>query len=317
MDFVGLGLLVVVALLFAWLATRAWRIKNGALRWLAVIPAGLVTLAALGLTGAALNGYAKFNAVQPNPVRQLTIAGTPAQIERGHEIARTCSGCHSSTGNLPLLGQNFAEGGPPLGTLWAPALTAAHFREWSDGEIIRAIREGVHRSGRSLLIMPSSALHSMSDEDVQSLVAFIRQHEPNAADTPPAQLNLVGALLMNVANFQTVQPPLAGAVSAPPRGPTAAYGDYMLGIGGCRDCHGGNLAGVPPGTEGVPAGPNLTNVGQMYSEEQLIRLLREGIKPDNTHVGEEMPYKEFELYSDDDFRAIFAYLQALEPLPNN
>jgi mono/diheme cytochrome c family protein len=315
-DFVGLGSLVLLIGLLGWLLTRAWRIKRSTLRWSTLIPLGLLTLTALSALSAAINGYSKFYAQRNNPVQQISVASSPEQLARGEELARACAGCHSSTADFPLHGQNFAAEGPPVGTLWASGLNAAHFRDWSDGEIIRAIREGVHRSGRSLLIMPSSAFHRMSDEDVQSIVAFIRQHEPNAPATPPTQLSLMGALLLNVAPLQTAQEPLVGPVVAPLRGPTAAYGDYLLSVGGCRDCHAGNLAGVPPGGP-VPPGPNISDLGQRYSEEQFIRLFREGVKADGTPLGEGMPYYEYELFDDDDFRAILAYMQSIEPLPDN
>jgi hypothetical protein len=42
---------------------------------------------------------------------------------------------------------------------------------WADGEIIRAIREGVAKDGRALFpMMPYQQLESMSDEDARSIV---------------------------------------------------------------------------------------------------------------------------------------------------
>ena len=46
---------------------------------------------------------------------------------------------------------------------------------WTDGEKIRAIREGVSRDGRPLFgFMPYEAFSHMSDEDVQSVVAYMK-----------------------------------------------------------------------------------------------------------------------------------------------
>jgi hypothetical protein len=64
-------------------------------------------------------------------------------------------------GQLPLSGQDFMEGAP-FGTFYAPDLTQTNLADWSDGEIVRAIREDVHKDGRSLLIMPSNAFHARS-----------------------------------------------------------------------------------------------------------------------------------------------------------
>ncbi|NJM06085.1 cytochrome c [Candidatus Gracilibacteria bacterium] len=133
----------------------------------------------------------------------------------------------------------------------------------------------------------------------------------NSADTAQPR----GRAVLNVAPLQTTQAPLIAPVVAPPRGPTALYGDYLLSISGCRDCHASNLAGVPPGSQVLP-GPNLTDLGQRYDDEQFIRLLRAGVKADGTLLGEGMLYYDYELF-DDDFRAIFAYIQSIEPLPDN
>ncbi len=317
MDWLALGILFALMLLFGWLTWRAWKIRHGLLRWLALVPAALLTLLFALVLGAALNGYNRFFAERPNPVPPLTVAGTPEQVERGRTIARTCAGCHSPNADFPLVGQDFAANGPPLGTLWAPPLTASHFSEWSDGEIARAVREGVHKSGRSLLIMPAEALRQMSDEDVSALIAFIRTHDPETPPAPETRLSLSGALLLNVAPFQTAREPLSGPVDAPERGPTAEYGDYLLSVSGCRDCHGGNLAGVPPDPNGPPPGPNLTGVGTSYSEEQFIALFRSGMRADGQPLGPGMEWRDYELYTDDDFRAMYAYFQELPPLPDN
>ena len=72
-----------------------------------------------------------------------------------------------------MVGQDFSKGGPPVGTLYGANLTpAGEIKDWSDGEIIRAIREGVHKTGRSLIIMPSEVFRHLSDVDVQAIVAY-------------------------------------------------------------------------------------------------------------------------------------------------
>jgi cytochrome c553 len=317
-DFVGVGILVLLLVLFGWLTTRAWKIRHGGLRWLATIPAGLLTLLALLLTGAALNGFYKLNRTYDNPVREFSVTASPERLAQGQKLIRACAGCHSATGDLPLLGQNFVEGGgPPVGTLWAPALTAAHFSEWSDGEIIRALREGVHRSGRSLLIMPAGAFHTMSDEDAQSIVAFIRQHEPNAPDTPQNNVNVVGALLVNVAPFQTRQEPITASVTAPPAGPSPEYGAYLLGVSGCRDCHGANLAGGIADPNGPPGGPNISGADERMTLEQFITMFRTGTRPNGSQLSEAMPWKDYELFSDEDLTAMYRQLESLQTLPDN
>lgn len=168
----------------------------------------------------ALVGYAKLNAVRPNPAPQLTATVSPQLVADGERFAPTCAGCHAATSQPPLAGQNFlgAEDGPPIGDFWAPNLTPAGLATWSDGEIVRAIREGVGHDGRSLLYMPSSAFHTLSDTDVLALVAYLRAQPAMGASSPPRRFNVLGAILVAAvipeASF-SAQPPIVAPVAGP------------------------------------------------------------------------------------------------------
>jgi mono/diheme cytochrome c family protein len=320
MDYPGLALLVALALLFAFLAYRAVRARRRWVKLAGGIPAIVLTLLFGAATTLALVGYGRLNRTYPNPPSPLTAAVTPQLVADGERFARGCAGCHSSTGDLPLNGQDFfgAEGGPPIGTLYAPNLTPAHLADWSDGEIIRAIREGVGRDGRSLLVMPSVHFRNLSDADVLALVAYLRSQPAVEPASPPRQISVLGAIMLAALfppDFFSVQPPLAAPVAAPPRGPTAEYGGYLVRLE-CQGCHGGNLAGIPPGGGG-PSGPNLTTMPQRLTVEEFVALLRTGTFPDGTPIGPGMPVKYLEKMSDDDFRAIYAHLESGGPLPDN
>jgi mono/diheme cytochrome c family protein len=317
-DFVGVGVLVVLLVLFGWLLTRAWGAKNAILKWGGALLTGLLTLVVGLVLVVALVGFYRLNATYPNPVSDLQVEGTPEQIARGERYAHLCAGCHSSTAQLPLNGQNFAEGGPPIGTLYAPNLTPTHLADWSDGEIIRAIREGVGRDGRSLIIMPANLFHNMADEDVKAIVAYLRSQPPVEPDTPPKNISLVGALFVNIAPLFTAQPPITEPIVAPPEGPTAEYGTYLVSVVGCTDCHGANLAGGAAGGLGPPPGPNLTQIVPNWTEEQFITFFRTGVDPEGNNIDPGMmPWKEYsDAFSEGDleFQAIYAYLHGLTPI---
>ena len=314
-DFVGVGVLILLLLLFGFLTWRAWRARNGIVKWVGTIVAGLLTLVVAVVTGAALNGFAMLNRTHTNPVQNVKVAGSSEQIAHGEKLANICVDCHATGGQLPLAGQDFATDGPPVGTLYAANLTpGGELKDWSDGEIIRAIREGIHKDGRSLLIMPSMTFRGLSDEDVQALVAYLRS-QPAAPATPPTKINLMGALLVTMSNgaFLSAQEPVTGPVVAPPAGPTAEYGKYLVyTIGGCRDCHGPTLAGGIPNPNGPPAGPDITGVAQRWSEAEFMNTIRTGVRPNNVPLSDAMPWKAISGFaSDDDLRAIFAYLKTL------
>lgn len=314
MDVVGLGILAALLVLFGFLTVSAFRARNALLKWAGGLLAGLLTVVFAAGLGLALYGYAKVNATYPNPVSDVRVDASPEQIRQAEKLARTCAGCHSSTGNLPLDGQNFAEGGPPIGTLWAPNLTQAHFEDWTDGEIIRAIREGVGKDGRSLIIMPSSAFRTLSDADVQALVAYLRAQPAVEPDTPPKQINVIGAMMVGALfppEIFSRQEPITSPVIGPPPGPTAEYGNYLIHLG-CQACHGGDYRGTTGADpNGPPPASDLVAFAKATSEADFVKTLRTGVKPDGTPMSDAMPWKDLEKLSDEDFRAIYLYLKTL------
>lgn len=315
-DFIGLFVLVVLLVLFGWLFLRSLRSKRAILKWVGLVLTGLLTLIFALVLVVVVRGTLTLNANYnaDHPVAAIKVQGTPDQVAQGKQLTKIC-GCHGDT----LAGANFfdpAMGAPPVGTLYAPNLTSAgDLKNWSDGEIIRAFREGVHKNGRSLIVMPAYVFKNVSDEDAQAIVAYLRAAPPVTPDTPTNNLNLLGAIFINIAPLQTVQPHSTQPVTRAPVGPTAEYGKYVASIS-CIACHGTNLAGGIPG--GAPVGPNLTKIVPGWTEAQFVNLIRTGTLPDGKPVGAEMPWKEVSAFTtDDDVKALYAYIHGLPAAPDN
>lgn len=326
-DTVGVLILILLMGLFGFLVTRAWKLKNGFLKWIGTVITGLLTLITTALLALALIGFAKLNERHTNPVADVRVTDTPEQIARGERLAQLCVNCHTKDNQLPLAGTNLIAkfGLPALGTLYAPNLTpTGNIQDWSDGELIRAIREGVHKNGRSLLIMPSEIFRNMSDDDIQALVAYLRSQPGTGSPTPDNRFNLFGALFLNLSDFRTAQPPV-GRVTAPQAG-TIEYGKYMVDVIGCRDCHGDQLQGkVDNGQPGPPPGPNLTLIVPNWTEEQFMTFFNTGQLPGGGTVPiltlpsgfsePRMPWTEVRaVATDDELREMYAYLHSLPPV---
>jgi mono/diheme cytochrome c family protein len=91
-------------------------------------------------------------------------------------------------------------------------------------------------------------------------------------------------------------------------GASAAYGKYLVFM--CAVCHAEDLSGGPGAGEGM----NLTPGGQLagWSEEDFIQTIRTGVAPDGVRLDdEEMPWRILGRFSDQEFRAIWLYLQSL------
>jgi cytochrome c553 len=323
-DFLGILILIVLIVVFGFLATRAWKRKNNFLRWVSMFFAGVMTLIPAAVLVLALIGFGKINAHFNNPISTLVVVGTPAQIARGEKLAHICMDCHSPNNSLPLSGADFVKQFvmPPIGTLYAPNLTpSGDIQHWTDGEVIRAIREGVHQSGRSLLRMPAENFRNMSDEDVQALVAYLRSQPATGGITPQTQFSILGAVFMNLADFRAVQQPIAHVTH--PEAGTPAYGRYLVDITGCRSCHGTQLQGkVKNGQPGPPPGPNLTRIVPQWTEAQFMTFFNTGTNPSGAKVpiltlssgfsSPSMPWSAIRaMTSDDELKAMYAYLHGL------
>jgi mono/diheme cytochrome c family protein len=283
-------------------------------RLVGAVLAVLVVLVGLLVGAVYLNGQRQLTIRYDNPVPNVTVAASPERIERGRYLVSTfaeCAGCHSTnpTANPPLLDGNRMADLAALGQFYAPNLTPGRLGGWSDGEIVRAIREGVSIDRRGLFVMPSENFRYLSDEDVQSIVAFLRQMPPVQKETPSVEPSFLGSMLLGASQIGSTRQPPVGSVSAPARAATAEYGQYLVNIGGCRSCHGANLDGENIPT-GPPPGPTL-RVVKGWTEAQFVQTLRTGTSPSGKQLSMEMPWPAYGRGTDDDVRAVYAYLRGL------
>jgi len=112
-----------------------------------------------------------------------------------------------------------------------------------------------------------------------------------------------------------------------------ARGAYLMnGIVACANCHIQRDKGKPLFDRGLSGGmvfeeepfkayaSNITpdpetGIGK-WTDAQLARAIREGIRPDGTVIGPPMPIAFYRGISDDDLAAIVAYLRAQPPVKN-
>jgi mono/diheme cytochrome c family protein len=112
------------------------------------------------------------------------------------------------------------------------------------------------------------------------------------------------------------------AADPKPADALARHGEYVFRIAGCENCHtdrknkGAPLAGgrrmrTPLGTFVTPnITPDAdTGIGR-WSERDLQRALREGLSPAGAHYYPAFPYTSYTHLSDEDIRALYAWLRA-------
>src|SRR5262245_18694423 len=101
---ISIAVVIGLALLFGWLACRAWRARRALVKWPGAIVSGLLAALCTLVGVVALLGVYKLEAPRANPLADIKAAGSPDRLARGERLAYLCASCHSSNGQLPLDG---------------------------------------------------------------------------------------------------------------------------------------------------------------------------------------------------------------------
>jgi len=103
---------------------------------------------------------------------------------------------------------------------------------------------------------------------------------------------------------------------------TIAKGKHVFTIRGCVECHGENLGGkifIEDPMVGRFVATNLTaglgGIGSRYTDEDLIRSIRKGVKPNGKTVLF-MPSHEYTFINKNDMAALIAYIRSADPIDN-
>lgn len=287
-------------------------------RVLVRVLAVLLVLVLVAAAGVLAHGWHRLHRTVANPLRPLVVAPDSSLVARGEHIALTnCAGCHSAEHVPPLRGGNedflAIPNGPTFGHMFAPNLTpGGRLAEYSDAELARAIREGVGRDGKPLLVMPSIRFHQMSDRDVAAVIAFLRSQPAVAHATPPRRLNPLGYLILGLHVFPpSDMPAIRGPQDAPAEAATAEYGAYLARYLTCQDCHGEALRGGKQG-QLPPLGPDLVALASAHSRDEFDRALRHGTSARDGHSldPQQMPYWLFAHLTDTEVDALYALLKS-------
>lgn len=288
-------------------------------KWLSIILGSLVGLILLVILGLYVSTSVRLNRIYSVQAETITIPADPASIERGKQWVSSgdCMYCHGSD----LAGTPFLDD-PMLGKIPARNLTPGKSgagSEFTVADWVRAIRHGVNPEGHSLIIMPSSDFYYFSDRDLGDIIAYLKSLPPVDEEWPDPELSPLGKILISAGalgkiieaeniNHNAVRP------SAPTEGVTAAYGEYLIEVSGCRMCHGEDLSGVKnPPNPAAPPVPGLVagNEVAFWSEADFIHTIRTGVTPSGHPLTEFMPWKNFRNMTDDQLKAIWLYLDSL------
>ena len=306
------------------------------LAWAVVV---IAVVLAMGITFTI--GWRPFIGPRARPLTARKFERTPARLARGEYLVNSvtdCMSCHAehdwTAHDAPILpgtlgsGQdmNILKGFP--GQVFAPNITPdpeTGAGSWSDDQLSRALREGVGHDGRALFpFMPYPDFRALSDEDVASIIVYLRSLPPVRKQRPITQLIFPVNYLI-----RSVPQPLNMPVPEPDLSTAEKRGAYLVGLAGCTDCHtpqdghgqplpGMGFAGgfIFDGPWGRVASGNITPdaSGISYYDNALFtQAIRTGFV-NARRLSQIMPWHTYRGMTDEDLAAAFAYLKTLKPV---
>jgi len=298
-------------------------------------------LAIIVLLFVAINftiGWRPFLGPRARPLTSRKFEPTAARLEHGKYLAETrgCFGCHSphnwGVHGAPLIegkqgGGGYLDFADLPGKIVAPNITPdpeTGAGTWTDDQLARAVREGVGHDGRALFpMMPFEFYRHMSDEDIASLVVFLRSMPAVHNPMPPTKLVFPVNYLI-----RGVPEPITEPVPEPDRSNQVAWGKYLVTTAACGECHNPVVGHDRPesmafsggfhlqGPWGNVASANITPDASgiaYYDEALFIQALHTGYVKAR-ELSSIMPYGEYKSIPDDELKAMFAYLRTVPPV---
>lgn len=284
----------------------------GAVLALALVAGAAVLLWAWQQTDAAL---ARRHAA---PSIDIAADVRNAPVGAGERIVQVRNGCIDCHGK-DLAGGRVIDD-PLGGTVHAPNITPSALRDWSDSEIAAAIRFGVGRDGRALVVMPSYEYQHLAREDLAAVIAYLRGVPAVERRTPPVQIGPAPRLLYAFGKLPTLLPAetidaARGFDEKPHEAPTAAFGRY-LAAGSCSGCHGaefrgGPIAGGPP--DWAPASSLRLGGDSRWTLQAFVSTMRDGRSALDGHaLRAPMPVSVLRRMNDVELTALWQYLSTLQ-----
>ncbi|MGG4581939.1 c-type cytochrome [Alcaligenes sp. Me129] len=270
------------------------------------------------------------------PVGQVdTSIFSELAIERGRlvAIAGDCMVCHTAEGGTPNAGGLGLD--TPFGTIYTTNITPdkeTGIGSWSYKAFERAMREGIHQDGRHLYpAFPYTAFAKISDEDMQSLYAYLMTQEPVKSEVPETKLPFPMNMRPLVAGWNLLfhRDPNA-YVPDPTQTVQWNRGAYLVNSSGhCAACHSPrNMLGAERGGEAnflaggfadnweAPALNSLSKAPIPWTEQELYQYLRTGYSPRHGVAAGPMGPVVAGLAElpESDVRAMAHYLSSLNPV---
>lgn len=286
-------------------------------KWIGIVLGSLIVLLLAFYGFIYFNINYRVNKVYAFSPEEIRVPGDSATLALGkHLVAiKGCTDCHG--GNM---GGKVMIDDAALGRLVATNLTTGPGGlpiEYNHIDWTMALRHGVGRDGKPLLLMPSHESTLLTEKDMAAIIAYCQQLPPVNNELPEQKLGP----MVRIMTFAGKMPLLSvemidheAAISKLPEnaGPIA-LGKYLSVS--CKGCHRDNMLGGGPLAPGFPDVPSIAGSGRVgkWTNEQFTTMLRTGKTPEGRQIdNNNMPWKMTAQYTDQEIDALYAYLQSLK-----
>lgn len=288
------------------------------------IVGGSLAVLAIGVgvtAGAAvLLSERKMNRVVAVNVASVDLTSFNPSMERGEYlfVTRGCSECHGASGGGRLVLDDKSSDF----YVYSPNITrggGGAAATYSDTDWLALLRHGLKPGHTPVFFMPSEDYAQMADEDVASLVAYIRSLPAAAEQKADMRVPLMLKALYAFGVATDAAEKIDHTKPAPARVPedTHAQGEYLSKT--CAGCHGPGLAGgkIPGAPPAWPVAANLTSaadgaMSRYTSVEQFRQMMRTGKRTDGSDVAI-MPFESLRAMNDTEIDALYGFLKTLDP----
>ncbi|MFQ6608198.1 MAG: cytochrome C [Fidelibacterota bacterium] len=287
--------------------------------------------------------------IKVGPAPDIKIEITEGRVARGEYLARAVTGCFDCHSEhkwdnyaIPIVegtegkgGECFGEELGVPGTVCLSNITPYGLGNWTDGEIFRAIVSGVNKDGDAIFpMMPYLSYARMTEEDVYSIIAYLRTLKSIPSDVKTGKLKFPLKYIIRTIPKEYVPQ------TKPDPTDEVAYGEYLITIAGCIGCHtpmkgpnliegmeyaGGSDHPMPGGF--LVRSSNITpdedtGIGD-WDRDDFIERFKEYASPDAKHTpvynnrNTTMGWTSYAEMTEEDLGAIYAYLMTLNPIKND
>ena len=285
-------------------------------KWTGITFGSIIVLLIIVISAIILTMNHRLSKSYTLNTRSFNIPDDSSSLARGKRLSAIhCAGCHGENFQCITILKDDA-----IGMINSANLTKGKGSvtlNYSDDDWIKAIRHGIDPNGRPLLVMPSKEFYYLSDNDLGSIIAYMKTVMPIDNEISKYQITMLTKVLITMGAFGKVISAeeidhYAPRPVSPLEGVTLSYGHYMATTSGCFVCHGQNLTGGKDPNPQAPPAPDITKSGNFgkWSEEDFISVIRTGRTPEGKQLSIFMPWKDFGKMTDMELKALYKFLKS-------